>query len=99
MRAALSGAREFTGCVAAIIVSPSPVATELAEEAADEATDEADEADDAIKLSYLAREIEPKYPAPEKLRSAACHAATAVLVTEPKYPVAPPEKMSGPVVK
>ena len=60
------------GCVAEVIVKPSPVAaTELADEAADEATDEAaDEAETAVTVmpSYLAREIEPKYPAAEKLR-------------------------------
>src|SRR3989338_3552521 len=59
--AALLTAKVLAGCVAAVIVKPSPVAaTELADEAADEATDEADEALVAIMLSYLARDIEPK---------------------------------------
>src|SRR3989344_8524957 len=63
--AALLTANVAAGCVAAVIVKPSPVAaTELADEAADEATDEADEAAAAapVKPSYFACNIEPKYP-------------------------------------
>ena len=54
----MTGQDLTAGCVAVVIVKPSPVAaTELAadEAAADEATDEAELADVAIKLSYLAR--------------------------------------------
>ena len=79
--------------MAEVIVKPSPVAaTELADEAADEATEEADEADVAIKLSYLAREIEPKYPTAGATPLADCQAAVAALVSEPKYPVALTER-------
>ena len=63
-------------------VSPSPVATELADEAADEVTDE------LTKLmspspSYLAREIGPKYPTAGETPLAACQGAAAALVSEP----------------
>ena len=86
-------AKVAAGCVADVIVKPEPVAaTELADEAADEATDEADEADVAIKLSYLAREIEPKYPTAGATPLAACQEAAAAFVSEPKYPVALTER-------
>ena len=84
------------GCVADVIVKPVPVAvTELADEAADEAELAADEelaATVAIKLSYLAREIEPKYPTAGATPLAACQEAAAALVSEPKYPVALTER-------
>ena len=75
--------------MAAVIVKPSPVtATELADEAADEVVPPVVV---IAMLSYLARDIEPKYPTAGETPLADCHAATAVLVIEPKYPVAPPE--------
>src|SRR3990167_173024 len=98
--AALPTAKVAAGCVADVIVKPSPVAaTELADEATDEATDEADEAEltvVAIKLSYLARDIEPKYPTAGATPLADCQEAAAALVSEPKYPVALTERCPAP---
>ena len=38
----------------------------------------------------FAREIGPKYPAAGLIPFAACHAATAACVRDPKYPIATP---------
>jgi len=91
--AALLTAKVAAGCVAEVIVKPSPVATTEEDDPPVVVVTE-DELPPVVVidiLSYLARDIEPKYPTAGETPLADCQAATAVLVIEPKYPVAPPE--------
>src|SRR3989344_549440 len=92
-RAADSGASVDAGWSAGeVTVKPDPTATTTGAAGVPGATGVPGAAGAATTTElYFACESVPKYPAAGDTPLAACHAATADLVTPPKDPVAPPE--------
>ena len=82
MRAAFKGAIESPGCAVEPTVKPVPVGGGGGVPGGGGG---GGGGTPATRLSYLARLIEPKYPAVGETPFAACHFETAARVSEPKY--------------